>query len=394
MDVALFELKNYETVRSYIEEHEIPCEWRTVQGCRTFWSKDLFSAASEEIRLLKEKNPDVGSKVTVITDAEDLKKERVSPKAAGATLTRWAGSLWPYKYIAFILEKLIREDKLNLQTNTAVTKISRFTPLNESKARWALQTNRGSIKATHVVLATNGYTSHLLNNFTDLIVPVRGEMSAQLPPAKSSLLPDSYGFVGALGGNPNHDDYLIQRPFEHVPNPAGHLMFGGGRTWAKLGSGIGETDDSVVDKGSAKYLRKELLQLLTLDGETDGLEELKADYEWTGIMGYSRDNHPWVGQVPKMEGIWLSAGYTGHGMPNGTLCGKAVVEMLLRDDAGVSHDSVQEELVEKGDLPRGYLITQTRLQNAARLPAISTQDEMQFAKKAWAAKMPKATRTI
>lgn len=390
--MAHFELKNYDTVRSYVEKHNVPCEWRTVQGCRTFWSKDLFEAVSEEVRILKEKDANIGEKVSLISSPEDLKRERVSPDAAGATLTRWAGSLWPYKYVTFILERLVKAGKLNLQTKTPVTKITPFSSLSDGNARWTLQTDRGSIKAKHVVLATNGYTSHLLHAFKDLIVPVRGEMSAQFPPKGSPMLPDSYGFVGAIGGNPNHDDYLIQRPYEGVPNPAGHLMYGGGRTWAKLGSGIGEYDDSVVDQGSAQYLRKQLLTLLTLDGETEGVKELKADYEWTGIMGYSRDNHPWVGQVPGMDGIWLSAGYTGHGMPNGTLCGKAAVDMLLASEAGVDLEQTQRDMVRNGDLPNGYLLTSERLAKAGKLPTISKQDEMQFAKKEWAAKMPKVTK--
>lgn len=30
-------------------------------------------------------------------------------------------------------------------------------------------------------------------------------------------------------------------------------------------------------------------------------------------MGFSRDEHPWVGQVPDKSGLYISAGYTGHG---------------------------------------------------------------------------------
>lgn len=51
-------------------------------------------------------------------------------------------------------------------------------------------------------------------------------------------------------------------------------------------------------------------------------------------MGYSADNHPWVGQVPETlgggtGGLWISAGYTGHGMPVAARCGIAVAERLL-----------------------------------------------------------------
>ena len=36
------------------------------------------------------------------------------------------------------------------------------------------------------------------------------------------------------------------------------------------------------------------------------------EMEWTGIMGYSRDNMPWVGAVPGQKGVWLAGGYSGE----------------------------------------------------------------------------------
>lgn len=248
----------------------------------------------------------------MIGDEEELRKHRVNG-APGATLTACAGSLWPYKLIAFILEKLIKQGRLNLQTKTPVTEIKPCADNTEGLAtgpRQILHTPRGIIKARHVILATNAYTSHLLPEFADLIVPERGVMTALLPPAKSKRLENSYGFVGALGGNPIHDDYLNQRPFSGVPNPAGHLMFGGGYVGKKL-SMIGETDDSVLDKGSTKYLREALLKLIILGGDTDELDALKATHQWSGIWGTSKDHHPWVGAVPDRPGVWLAGGYSG-----------------------------------------------------------------------------------
>jgi glycine/D-amino acid oxidase-like deaminating enzyme len=159
-----------------------------------------------------------------------------------------------------------------------------------------------------------------------------------------------------------------------VPNPAGHLMFGGGRGAGNLPT-IGVSDDTVIDPDSAAYLRTALLKVMELDGETEGVKELKAAAEWTGIMGYSRDDHPWVGKVPEKEGLWLSGGYTGHGMPNGTLCGKAVVDMVLGEAAGTSITEVQTQMVEKGDIPKSYIITPERLARARLWPTVEQQDK-------------------
>ncbi|KAH9881103.1 hypothetical protein J1614_001597 [Plenodomus biglobosus] len=367
-DVAEFELKNVAAVRSYVKDHNVPCEWRDVSGCRTFWTAETMHEAEREIAHLQKIAPEIARQVTVIKDAESFKKHRIAPGCVGATLSQGAASLWPYKLVTFILEKLVREGRINLQTTTPVNEI-----MSEG-GKHTLHTPRGTITTSTLILATNGYTSALLPHFADLIVPVRGEMSALLPPTGSSLLPDSYGMVAALGQAANNDDYLIQRPYDGVPNPKGHLMFGGGRGAGNLPS-VGVSDDSVIDEGAATYLRRALLKVLDLDGETDGVEELQAAAQWTGIMGYSRDDHPWVGKVPDKEGLWLCAGYTGHGMPNGTLCGKAVVDMVLGEMEGKEFGTLSEEMVSRGDLPKSYVLTKERVERARGMLTVQQQDE-------------------
>ncbi|TID23685.1 gb [Venturia nashicola] len=368
-EIASFELDNCAEVAKYISENDVQCEYRQVDGCRTFWTKDLLKEAKSHVDALHKESPEIGKFVSIVTEPTELATHKVLPSCPGVTLSRGAGSLWPYKLVTFIIRKLLAEKKIKLYTHTPVTSLT-GNPKN-----YSLQTPNGTIKTRHVLLATNAYTSHLLPSFAPHIVPVRGTMSALLPPPNSTILPNSYGFVGAgPGANPNADDYLIQRPFSGVPNPTGHLMFGGGRT-AGLLEAIGETDDAVVDKGSVSYLQKILLETLDLGEGAKGMEELEVDQAWSGIMGYSRDNAPWVGGVPGMEGVWLCAGYTGHGMPNATLCARAAVELLLANESGKHLASVQKEMVEQGRLPSAYLISTDRLAECNGLPSVKEQDE-------------------
>ena len=314
-DVADFELKNVAAVQSYVEANDVPCEWRSVSGCRTFWTENLANVVQKHVEDLKSSKPDIGRRVTVVKDKHVLRDTYKVNKPECATVTVSAGCLWPYKLIAFILEKLIKSGSLNLQTKTPVTSIHQDQDqsgdaTDTESQRYTVTTPRGMIAARHVLLATNAYTSHLLPEFSDLIVPERGIMSALLPPRGSERLQNSYGFVGAMGANPTHDDYLIQRPYKGVPNRAGHLMFGGGRVASKLNA-IGETDDSLVDEGSAQYLRQALLKLMDLGGETESLKELDCEFYWSGIWGTSKDHHPWVGSVPGRRNVWLCGGYSG-----------------------------------------------------------------------------------
>ena len=61
-------------------------------------------------------------------------------------------------------------------------------------------------------------------------------------------------------------------------------------------------------------------------------------------------------------------------MPNATLCGKAVVDMVLGQECGVSVEAVQENLVAEGNLPRAYVITKERIESCERIDSVLVQD--------------------
>ena len=89
--------------------------------------------------------------------------------------------------------------------------------------------------------------------------------------------------------------------------------------------------------------------------------------------------------------MWLP---TGHGMPNGTLCGKAVVEMLLGEESGIEANVVAERLIESGDLPRAYLITKERMERAHQLDEVKVQDEKGYLGDRWRASPEEPMRLV
>lgn len=341
------------------------CEWRSVPGCHAFLTSSMFNEAVERVNHLKEASPELGKLLSVITpeSTEPSLRDLRVPGAKGAVLQAHAASLWPYKFVAWILESLLKSGDLNLQTNTPVMHLQKVD------SGWIIHTPRGMLHSTTVLLATNGYTSHLLPGFSDLIVPVRGEMSALKAPRAvrpaniKRPLKCSYGFMGNANQTINQDDYLIQRPFSKVDGSGGQLMFGGGRSYA-ASAGVGVSDDSHIDPPAATYLRRELNNLLDLE---DGDGELEAEWEWSGIMGYSRDGHPWVGELDEVwgvgggRGLWVCAGFTGHGMPNTWLCGKAAVDQIM--DHG-----------EDVDLPSSYKMSEERIKKARTYDEVRVAD--------------------
>lgn len=378
-EIGLFELDNFHTLEKLIDNENIDCEWNTQHGVRAIYSQHHLNDAELAVHCLRETAPDLAAHINIETSPEALRALRI-PTATGAVVTDIAARLWPYKLVAHVLEQLITTSNLsrngnnnnnnsrfNLQTLTPVTKLQ---PSRDQKS-WFVSTPRGEITTSKVVLATNAYTSHLLPSFADLIVPCRGQMSALAPPPKlasKNRLTTSFGFLGD-----GLDDYLIQRPNER----GGHLMFGGGR---QHGPSIGVTDDSVIDDKTAEYLSSRLVDVLAPPegAEDDGTPRPKrseTDMYWSGIMGFSRDEHPWVGAVPERKGLYLAAGFTGHGMPNTWLSGKAVAVMVREGLRGVKSEvQAQEAGRAETGLPASYLVSAERVERALQEESVDLKD--------------------
>ena len=64
-------------------------------------------------------------------------------------------------------------------------------------------------------------------------------------------------------------------------------------------------------------------------------------------------------------------------MPNGSLCGKALVEMILGDESGAPAEYVSERLVRTGNLPQAYLITKERIDRAKAMESVLIQDGLE-----------------
>lgn len=388
--IADFELKNYSYLRDLIAEHSIPCDWVSLRGCHALFTPDLVAAAAQQLAALP---PHLANAARLVTDPEELKALRV-PGAVGAVVQENAASVWPYKLVAWIFEDLLAryapaaadgargeglqsetEGWFNLQTNTPVTRLQHLHGSSSSGASWVVHTDRGQVAAEQVLLASNAYTSRLLPAFADLIVPVRGQVAALLPEPRAEL-GRSYVFMASSdpsSGGPNQDDYLIQRP-----TPGLEMILGGGRARGTA-RGVGVSDDDEVDPVVASYLRHAGSSNVDLggEGERHGVDkELKASYEWTGIMAFSRDGRPWVGPVPSGpvlsggDGLWVCAGYTGHGMPQAALCGRAVAEMMT----GHHHHQKDGDDGELG-LPTEFLVSEERAKKAKALPSIKEMDD-------------------
>lgn len=365
--LAQFELANFERLRKLIADEKVDCDWKQIVGCHAYMDEETLSSAIEGVQKLWEEDADLGSHVQYTRDRKALSKMRLSPDVVGAVVQGLVASVWPYKLVAYLLEKLLKEKpasgegSFNLQTDTTVDTLQQL-----EDGSWSVHTTRGGmLSAKQVLLCTNGYTSHLLPSFIELIVPVRGEMAALAPPPsmreeRSVDGQYSYAFLGNGADTKQKDEYLIQRPFDTRGNRSGELLFGGGRRYA-LGGGVGISDDSELDETTKTFLRESLSEVLKLEDKSQTTE---VSFEWTGIMGFSRDNAPWIGTVSEElgggDGLWICAGFTGHGMVNAALCAESVAHQMIGTKTGPVN------------LPPEYRVSKGRVEEALQHPKIGS----------------------
>jgi gamma-glutamylputrescine oxidase len=58
-------------------------------------------------------------------------------------------------------------------------------------------------------------------------------------------------------------------------------------------------------------------------------EPPRVTHRWAGIFGRTDDDVPLAGPVPGADGLWVAAGYSGHGNVLGLACGELVAQAVL-----------------------------------------------------------------
>jgi len=201
----------------------------------------------------------------------------------GAILHPTDGSLHPARWVRRLAARAV-------EAGAEMVENSRLESLEE-------------IDADHVVIATDGYTSGLVPALDEAIHPVRGQVIATEPVTQ------------ALYPRPHY----ARHGFDYWQQTADNRLILGGRRDMSLDTEF--TNEEAVT---------ELIQdeLTAFAAELLG-EKPRIEHRWPGIFGATEDGLPLVGPVPGHDGVWVSAGYSGHGNVMGLACGELVAQAIL-----------------------------------------------------------------
>jgi gamma-glutamylputrescine oxidase len=159
------------------------------------------------------------------------------------------------------------------------------------------------LEAPIVVLATDGYTRGLLPELDAVVTPIRNQI-------------------------------VVTEAIEELLYPLPHYARHGFDYWQQLPDGRlvvgGRRDADMAAEASADELLTPLIQerLEAFVAELVGRRPTIA-HRWAGIFGSSPDGLPLVGRFPRRDGLWVAAGYAGHGNVLGLVCGDLVGRAIL-----------------------------------------------------------------
>lgn len=319
-----FEHSHLEHMTATIRESELNCELNLIEGIDVYYDKSNFADAIAAISDMERYAPELASQYTVYTDKAKLGQLNCSDRSIGAIGTP-AASMWPYKMVTGLLSRLITENGLCVQSNTKVVSI---TDRKDDKFA-VVHTDRGNVRARHVVHATNAWLGHLLPELRPYISPVRGNVIHQTVHSPHRNLENSFWHRYSS----KDWDYLIQRP-------SGGIVVGRASTGRRATG-----DDSETDVCPQIHLRGVMAEMYS-----HGHSASEVSHAWSGILGYTQDGSAFAGRLPfsNRGHQWVCGGYQGIGMIKAFRMAEMVARMIVGED-------VSQEC------PTSFLVTEERM---------------------------------
>jgi gamma-glutamylputrescine oxidase len=169
-----------------------------------------------------------------------------------------------------------------------------------------LRSSGGSIVARNVVVASDGALPALVREYAPRVRPRRLHMTATAPLAEhvtDRLVYSRWGY-----------EYFQQRP-------DGRLLIGG---FSDVDGDASYTDSDAGNPAIWERIEQHIRDDLGLDPV--------ITHRWAGVVGYSDDALPYVGEVPGRPGLWVAGGYSGHGNVPGFLSGRLIAGAISGAD--------------------------------------------------------------
>lgn len=286
-------LDSIDTVEQIVKQENIDCGFARYGHLLVTNKPKHFDALQDEVEFMQK---GFNHKVRLIS-RDEQQAEIGSSIYHGALLDELSGGLNPAQYVAG-LAGAAEKAGATLHARARVVKLGR------SGKRFVVETDRGTLSAESILVATSGYTGSVTKNLQKKVIPIGSFIIA------TEKLSDDLVRELIPKGRMIFD-------YKHYLNYfrlwANRMIFGGRAAF------FPETSSTI--QRSAEILRREMIQVYPQ------LKDTKIEYVWGGTLDFAFDMMTHVGEV---DGIYYSLGYAGHGVAMATYLGKTVAEAILK----------------------------------------------------------------
>ena len=283
-------------IKQLIEEESIDCDWHE---SGRFVGAHSSRALEYLLKQYKAMPQEIQIEHHVVSRAEQH-QEISSDFYHGGCVIPAHGSLHPGKYHRELLNRVVDSGGLVLD-QCAVSKIERMS------IGFRLHTDRGTVDARDVVLATNGYTENQFRWHKQRILPIGSFQIATEPiPADivSALIPKARVVS---------DTRQIGNYFRLTPDRK-RVLFGGRVTFTEANS-----------KSGSEVLYQQMTKVFPQ------LADAKVSHTWVGYVAYTTDICPHIGVH---QNLYYAMGYCGSGITLSSYFGMKIGQKLLGTNDG------------------------------------------------------------
>jgi glycine/D-amino acid oxidase-like deaminating enzyme len=288
-----YSLDSVNTVEQIVKEENIDCGFERYGHLLTANKPKHYEALKDEVDFMAK---EFNHKVRLVS-ANELKSEIGSNVYHGALVDEVSGGLNPAQYVTGLAAAAEKAGAM-------LCARARVNRLVRGERRFVIETERGSLSAKSVLVATSGYTGNVTKKLQKKIIPIGSFIIA------TEKLSDEL----ANELSPHNRMIFDYKHFLNYFRLWDNRMIFGGR------AAFFPENEKTIEQ-SAEILRHEMVSVYPQ------LKDVKVEYAWGGTLDFAFDQMTHVGEV---DGMFYSLGYAGHGVAMGTHLGKTVAEAMVK----------------------------------------------------------------
>ena len=290
-------LESIDCVEALVHEENIDCDFSRCGHLEVACKPKHFAEFRRGAETIER---EFGHRLRIVEKA-DLPQEIGSAIYHGGMVDEVSAGVNPAKYVAGLACAAAKAGAA-IHEKSRVIGLER--DLRQGEKGWSVKTSRGILHARDVFIATSGYTCGITPSLQKKIIPIGSFIIVTeiLPVALARELSPRNRMIY------DSKNYL----YYYRLTPDRRMLFGGRAAF------FPENENTVRD--SARILRDGMISVYPK------LRESKVEYVWGGTLDFAFDIMPHAG---KMDEMFYSLGYAGHGVAMATLLGRKIAESIL-----------------------------------------------------------------